>query len=146
MLVNNHFPLGPLQIEHVGNGMYRLLRDFCYVDSLGCEHTVNSADDYGNNFVFDGESIPVFFRRVVGTPWTGCPEAACIHDMYCGLAKRKRSASRYYADRLAADRLYREICNVCSEHGLCKSGVNGVKYVGVRIAGLWMTLVRWLKK
>ena len=88
-----------------------------------------------SGFPFDGESIPRIFWRVVDSPWTGCPHAACIHDWYCRRLADVTDAEAYRRGRRDADRLYREVLEVCRQIGNFDGWLR-VRYAGVRI-GAW---------
>jgi len=97
-----------LWLDVLENGQGRqmkLLAAFTYTDKDGMRHTAP------RDMVFDGGSIPRFFWRVIGSPYTGRARRAYpIHDLECGLARSAPTLSERWAMRKGADKLLHEMC------------------------------------
>lgn len=111
------------------DGVHMILNDDLeYVDSLGRTHTAY------RGLRTDGGTIPRFFWRVVGSPWTGKRRLAyVIHDQECEdvwlLPKSLRGVARKQAD----NNLY-EMCRYLGDSRAAAWAV----YSGVRIGWiLW---------
>ena len=74
---------GTLKKEELPDGRHaRLTEEFWYRDKKGNKHIAHKG------FVYDGGSIPRFFWRVIGPPFTGKARYAYpIHDVECKRAR-----------------------------------------------------------
>ena len=110
----------------------KLLEEFSYRDALGDKHIAH------RGFIFDGGSIPRFFWRIIGSPFTGVARAAyVIHDVDCMRAldiARDVDKEMGKAFRLKADLLFLEM--------LTHLGVSWWRrramYRAVRLHGIWV--------
>ena len=97
------FPNNP-KLEFLPDGRSaKLLEPFSYVDTGGRVHTATAG------MITDGGSVPRFFWRLIGSPFTRCLPAYIIHDWYCeraaDLAGQAANDLRRQADRLFAEML-----------------------------------------
>lgn len=84
-----------------------LLEDLVYIDTDGKRHIVHAP------FMTDGASIPRFFWRVVGHPFsTDYLVGAIVHDYYCQYAEKlHQSGLTFEASQVRerGDKLFKEI-------------------------------------
>jgi len=81
------------------NRSMRLLADVVFLDSYGITWEAPAGSKV------DGASIPRFFWRVMGSPFTGrYRRASVVHDVYCAKqARPHRSVHRMFHEAMRAD-------------------------------------------
>ena len=115
-------------------GRFAMLeRDFAYIDQQGRKHIAPKG------MKTDGGSIPRFFWRIVGSPFTYCLPAYIIHDHYCSRARDIQDKKQMKQLRKEADVLFNEMLlwlheNVKGIH--CPTWKRRLMYHGVRL-GAW---------
>ena len=99
------FPF-PLKTQQLSDGRYMmLLADFVYVDSRLISHIAPKGLNY------DGGTIPRFFWRLIGSPFTGKARYAYpIHDWECKQAHKAPTRELRKDLRKKADATLREVC------------------------------------
>lgn len=124
------FPEEPV-VEIMADGInMRLLKDFVYVSKAGARHVARAG------LVTNGGSVPVYFWRSVGAPWTGVRRYAyIIHDQDCEdvrLAPEPLQAGM----RMDADLLLREMSLFLGD----TPRMARVVFWGVRIGWYWSSV------
>lgn len=95
------FSADSIKVEVLENNQLRLLEDFSYGSDSGILYTVKAG------FIFDGASIPRFFWRVIGHPFSSkYIRSALIHDiLYMTEATTRKVADDLFKEMLQHDRV-----------------------------------------
>ena len=129
--------VGCYDVRFLDDGRMAQMRStLTFIDSAGCDHYAPK------NFIFDGGSIPRFFWRTIGPPFTGrARKAYPIHDWECARARDREAFPDRWATRAAADRTLREMCLALHVRRWKAAAV----YVGVRIGAAKEAALRGLR-